>query len=275
VAGFTVVYQPIVRMADGATTAVEALARWTHPVVGPVDPEIFVAVAERAGLVAALDDFVLDRACADATPLAERFGRPVAVHVNVSAARLGRPELESAVEDALLRHGLRPDRLVLEITETSRVTDLSAAGAAVHRLRESGVRVALDDFGSGFNALAQLHALPVDVVKLDGGLTGLDEDEPNRAEALARSVLGICADLGVAVIAEGVETAGQEAALARLGCRLGQGFLYGPPAALAELGDNARAAAVAPQPRPAPSGAAPPSAPAPPPASPSSPSPAV
>jgi diguanylate cyclase (GGDEF)-like protein len=235
--GFTVFYQPIVRLSDGATVAVEALARWSHPMVGPVDTDIFVTVAERAGLVAALDDFVLDRGCADASQLAARFGRPVDVHVNVSAARLGRPELESAVQGALLRHGLRPDRLVLEITETSRMADLAAAGAAVGRLRETGVRVALDDFGSGFNALAQLHALPVDVVKLDGGLTGL-EDEPSRAETLARSVLGICADLGVVVVAEGVETPGQAAALARLGCQLGQGYLYGQPSALRELGQR-------------------------------------
>jgi EAL domain-containing protein (putative c-di-GMP-specific phosphodiesterase class I) len=240
-AGFTVFYQPIVRLDDGATVAVEALARWFHPVVGPVDTDVFVTVAERAGLVGALDDFVLDRGCADAAVLAERFGRPVDVHVNVSAARLGGQELEAAVERALLRHGVRPDRLVLEITETSRMSDLTAAGAAVRRLRETGVRVALDDFGSGFNALAQLHALPVDVVKLDGALTGL-EDHPSRAETLARSVLAICADLGVAVVAEGVETAAQAAALARLGCKLGQGYLYGPPAALRELSPAGRPA---------------------------------
>jgi diguanylate cyclase (GGDEF)-like protein len=240
-AGFAVYYQPIVRISDGVTVAVEALARWSHPQAGPVDPDVFVTVAERAGLVAALDDFVLDRGCADAAQLAERFGRPVGVHVNVSAARLGRPELEAAVERALRRHGLRPDRLVLEITETSRMTDLTAAGAAVQRLRETGVRLALDDFGSGFNALAQLHALPVHVVKLDGALTGLD-DQPNRAEALCRSVLGICAELDVAVVAEGVETAGQAAALARLGCELGQGYLYGPPSPLPELTEVVRSA---------------------------------
>ena len=162
-AGFAVHYQPIVRISDGTIVAVEALARWRHPVVGPVDPDVFVTVAERAGLVAVLDDFVLDRACADTAVLALRFGRPIDVHVNVSAVRLGRPELEAAVNRALCRHALVPERLVLEITETSRMTDLRAAAAAVRRIRETGVRLALDDFGSGFNALAQLHALPVDV----------------------------------------------------------------------------------------------------------------
>ncbi|MCW6010912.1 EAL domain-containing protein [Micromonospora sp. CPCC 205371] len=233
-AGFEVHYQPIVRFEDAATVAVEALARWSHPVAGAVDPDVFVKVAERAGLVANLDDFVLDRACGDAAALAETYGQAIDVHVNVSAGRLGRPELEAALDGALARHGLRPGRLVLEITETSRITDLSAAAAAARRIRARGVRVALDDFGSGFNALAQLHALPVDVVKLDAALTDI-ETEPERAEALCRSVLAICAELQVAVVAEGVETVSRAGALARLGCRLGQGYLYGQPRPLQGL----------------------------------------
>jgi diguanylate cyclase (GGDEF)-like protein len=253
-AGFAVHYQPIVRLGDGETVAVEALARWSHPVTGPVDPDVFVTVAERAGLVAALDDFVLDRSCADAARLTARYGHAVDVHVNVSAARLGRPELEAAVGRAVASHGIPADRLVLEITETSRMTDLTAAGAAVARLRKTGVRVALDDFGSGFNALAQLHALPVDVVKLDGGLTGLGE-QPNRAEALCRSVLGICAGLGVSVIAEGVETTDQADALARLGCELGQGYLFGPPSPLGELPAAAPSAGTGEAPAAAPAAA--------------------
>ncbi|GAA4684687.1 putative bifunctional diguanylate cyclase/phosphodiesterase [Phytohabitans rumicis] len=233
-AGFEVHYQPIVRFEDAATVAVEALARWSHPAVGAIDPDVFVRLAERSGLVAALDDFVLDRACADAAALTEAYGQAVDVHVNVSAGRLGRPELEAALDRVLAAHALRPGRLVLEITETSRITDLPAAAAAARRIRARGVRVALDDFGSGFNALAQLHALPVDVVKLDAALTDIDT-EPDRTEALARSVLAICAELQITVVAEGVETLSRAGALARLGCRLGQGYLYGPPRPLAAL----------------------------------------
>ncbi|BCJ55577.1 GGDEF-domain containing protein [Actinoplanes sp. NBRC 14428] len=227
--GFATFYQPIVRLTDGAVVAVEALARWTDPVAGPVDPDVFVTVAERTGLVAAIDDFVLDRACADAARLANAYGRPIDVHVNVSAARLGRPGVEEAVLRALERHSVRASRLVVEITETRRIPDLARAVEVLHRLRRHGVRVALDDFGSGYNALAQLHSLPVDIVKLDSTLTDVEVD-PERAGALCRSVLRICAELGVAVVAEGVETPARAQALTALGCALGQGYLFGQPA---------------------------------------------
>jgi EAL domain-containing protein (putative c-di-GMP-specific phosphodiesterase class I) len=227
-AGFEVFYQPIVRFADSATIAVEALARWTDPVHGAVDPDVFVTVAERTGLVGAIDDFVLDRACADAAALANTYGRPIDVHVNVSAARLGQPGLEETIVRALERHAVRPSRLVVEITETRRIPDLPRAAEVAARLRAYGIRIALDDFGSGFNALAQLHSLPVDIVKLDSTLTDVDV-APERAGALLRSVLAICAELDIVVVAEGIETPGRARALATLGCPLGQGYLFGQP----------------------------------------------
>jgi diguanylate cyclase (GGDEF)-like protein len=233
-AGFEVYYQPIVRITDGATVAVEALARWTDPTAGPVHPDVFVTVAERTGLVAAIDDFVLDQACADAEALADIYDRPIDVHVNVSAARLGQHGVEEAVRTALARHALPPSRLVIEITETRRIPDLPGAAAVAARLRAQGVRIALDDFGSGFNALAQLHALPVDIVKLDSTLTDVDVT-PERAGALCRSVLAICAELDIMVVAEGIETESRARGLAELGCPLGQGYLFGQPAPLHRL----------------------------------------
>jgi len=227
-AGFEVYYQPIVRFADGATVAVEALARWTDPVVGLVDPDVFVTVAERTGLVGAIDDFVLDRACADAAGLANVYGRPIDVHVNVSAVRLGQQGLENAVLGALERHAVRPSRLVVEITETRRIPDMPRAVEVASRLRSYGVRLALDDFGSGYNALAQLHSLPVDIVKLDATLTDVDVN-PERAGALCRSVLAICNELDLTVVAEGIETVARAHAMADIGCPLGQGYLFGQP----------------------------------------------
>jgi diguanylate cyclase (GGDEF)-like protein len=228
-AGFEVYYQPIVRLTDGVTVAVEALARWTLPAAGgSVHPDVFVTVAERTGQVAAIDDFVLDRACADAATLAMLYGRPIDVHVNVSAARLGQAGLEEAVRAALARHPLPPSRLIIEITETHRIQDLPSAAAAATRLRALGPRIALDDFGSGFNALAQLHSLPVDIVKLDSTLTDVDV-APERAGALCRSILTICAELDIVVVAEGIETEARAAGLAALGCPLGQGYLFGQP----------------------------------------------
>ncbi|MBU2666568.1 EAL domain-containing protein [Actinoplanes bogorensis] len=233
-AGFEVFYQPIVRFTDGATVAVEALARWTSPVAGPVHPDVFVSVAERTGLVAAIDDFVLDQACTDAAALAMLYGRPIDMHVNVSAVRLGQAGLEESVAGALARTGLPPSRLVLEITETSRIKDLALAADVATRLRAHGVRIALDDFGSGFNALAQLHSLPVDIVKLDATLTDVDI-APDRVEALCRSVLAICTDLDIVVVAEGIETPSRAHALATVGCPLGQGYLFGQPGPLHRL----------------------------------------
>jgi EAL domain-containing protein (putative c-di-GMP-specific phosphodiesterase class I) len=174
---------------------------------------------------------VLDRACGDAAVLANVFGRPIDVHVNVSAARLGQHGLEDAVVRALQRYAVRPSRLVVEITETRRIPDLPRAVTVAGRLRSHGIRVALDDFGSGYNALAQLHSLPVDIVKLDSTLTDVDVT-PERAGALCRSVLAICADLGVAVVAEGIETAPRAHAMADLGCPMGQGYLFGQPVPL-------------------------------------------
>lgn len=231
-AGFEVHYQPIVRLDDSATVAVEALARWHHPVAGRIEPSMFVAAAERRGLVGVLDDFVLDRACADADALADAHGHEVGVHVNISAKRLGRPDLDAAIAWVLGRHRLSASRLTLEITETTRIEDLSVAAAAVRRIRERGVRVALDDLGSAFNTLAQLRALPVDVVKLDATLTGAHVEAWNT-EALCRSLLFVCQQMRLSVVAEGIETVRQATALQAMGCHLGQGFLYGAPLRLA------------------------------------------
>jgi diguanylate cyclase len=230
--GLRVHYQPIVRIADGTTVALEALARWTDRARGPVPPDVFVAVAERTGLVGELDDRVLEQACRDLAGLRRRLGRGLAVHVNVSATRLHDPGLERTVCAALERHGLPGGALVLEITETSRVPDPDAASRVLQRLRQAGIRVALDDFGTGYGTLAHLHLLPVDVVKLDRTLTTPD---PEQAERLRRSVVSISRALGMLVVAEGVETIRQAAGLHRLGCDLGQGWLYGRPVAVPDL----------------------------------------
>jgi diguanylate cyclase len=226
--GLDVHYQPIVRLADGTVVAVEALARWTDPMVGPVPADLFIAVAERAGLVGLVDDFVLDRACQDAADFSGAW-RDVVVHVNVSAARFGEPEQEAAVLRALHRHHLAPRRLLLELTETAKLDDLTTAVAAAERLTERGVQLGLDDFGTGYNALHQLHTLPVDVVKLDRSLVVA---ATGRSAALCRSIVAICTEMGVRVIAEGIENDAQVAAMAGLGCAYGQGHRYGFPGPL-------------------------------------------
>jgi diguanylate cyclase len=240
--GLDVHYQPIVRLADGTVVAVEALARWTDPLVGPVPADLFIAVAERAGLVGLVDDFVLDRACQDAADFCGRW-RDVVVHVNVSAARFGEPDQEAAVLRALHRHALAPRRLLLELTETARVDDLTAALGAAERLTSRGVQIGLDDFGTGYNAFHQLHTLPVGVVKLDRSLVAA---ATGRSAALCRSIVSICTEMGVKVIAEGIETDAEVAAMAALGCGYGQGHRFGRPGPLIRAPAAPRAITAAP-----------------------------
>jgi EAL domain-containing protein (putative c-di-GMP-specific phosphodiesterase class I) len=226
-AGFEVHYQPIVRLEDNAIVALEALARWSHPLVGNISPRLFVGVAEALGLMGVIDDFVLDRACADADALAQQYGGPVDVHVNVSAPRLGQRELELSIARALARRHLAPGKLVVEITETARITNLGRAAAATRRIRARGVRIALDDFGAGFSSLGRLRNLSVDIVKLDRSATRVEADSEHSV-ALCRTLRLLRKHVNIPIVAEGVETDWQPQVLARLGCHLGQGYLYGP-----------------------------------------------
>ena len=226
--GFRLVYQVVVQLPDGKPVAVEALARWTAPNGVEMSPETFVAVAEAAGLGADLDALVLDMACRDV----RKADLDVDIHVNIGAGRLGNPAFEQQVRRALTRYHLPPSRLVVEITETLPIVDLAHAAAQINRLNALGVKVALDDFGAGFNSLMYLHALPVQIVKLDRGLATTD---PARDLTLYRSVIRLCDELGLDVIAEGIESVAQSDTVYRAGGRLAQGHLFGRPVPISEL----------------------------------------
>lgn len=226
--GFRLVYQVVVQLPDGKPVAVEALARWTTPTGIEMSPETFVAAAEAAGLAADLDALVLNMACRDV----QQAGLDLDIHVNIGAGRLGNPTFEQQVRLALTRHHLPPNRLVVEITETLPIVDLANAAAQIERLNALGVKVALDDFGAGFNSLTYMHALPVQIVKLDRGLATADQA---RDLTLYRSVIGLCDELGLTVIVEGIESAAQSDTVYRAGGRLAQGHLYGYPVPISEL----------------------------------------
>lgn len=227
--GFRLAYQPVVGLPDGAPVAVEALARWTAPNGMQISPETFVGAAEAAGLGAVLDALVLDLACGEVVSA----GLNLDIHVNIGAARLGNTGFEDDVRRTLERYRLEPGRLVVEITETVPIVDLAAAAAQIVRLTALGVKVALDDFGAGYNSLTYLHALPVHMVKLDRGLAiGADSV---RDLALYRSVVGLCAELGFAVIAEGIETTAQAETVVAAGCHLAQGHLFGRPGPIGDI----------------------------------------
>jgi diguanylate cyclase (GGDEF)-like protein len=229
-AGFSLAYQPVVTLPDAAPVAVEALARWTAPNGTDIQPDAFVAAAEAAGLGAALDAMVLDLACSEL----QSAGVDHVLHVNIGAARLGSLEFEQRVLRTLDRCGLTPNQLVLEITETVPVVDLADAAAQIERLNAIGIKVALDDFGAGYSSLTYLHALPVQIIKLDRGLAV--GSEPARIETLYRSVIRLCDSLGIDVIAEGIESTAQADTVFTAGCRLAQGHLFGRAAPIANLG---------------------------------------
>lgn len=228
-AGFSLVYQPIVSLPDERLVAVEALARWTTPHGVQIPPQTFVAAAESAGMGAALDAMVLQLACQQVADT----GLDVDIHVNIGATRLGHSGFEDEVRGILSQCAIDPGCLVLEITETLPIVDLADAAEHIERLNDMGARVALDDFGAGYNSMAYLHALPVGIVKLDRSLAvGL---QAVRELTLYRSVVGLCADLGLDVIAEGIESAEQATTVLAAGCRFAQGYLFGRPAPLADI----------------------------------------
>lgn len=231
-AGFSLAFQPIVRLPEGTLVAVEALARWVAPNGMLVSPPTFVVAAEVAGLGAVLDAMVLDLACGEVVA----SGLSVDIHVNVGAARLGNSGFEQHVQRTLTRHRIAPCRLVLEITETVPIVDLAAAAAQIARFNALGVKVALDDFGAGYNSLTYLHALPVRVVKLDRSLAV--GGDPARDVALYRSVVALCAELGFDVIAEGIETTAQADTVLAAGCRLAQGYLFGRAVPIGDVAER-------------------------------------
>jgi diguanylate cyclase (GGDEF)-like protein/PAS domain S-box-containing protein len=207
---------------------VEALVRWNHPTLGAVGPAQFIPIAEQTGLIGDLGDWVLEQAVRQmAVWNAEPEVRPTVVSVNLSPRQLALPGLVEHVVHTIERHGVEPASLCLEITETAMVSDADAALAIVARLRALGVEVAIDDFGTGFSSLARLQHLPVTALKVDQTfVAGLTTRQSDRS--IVAAVIALAHGLGLAVVAEGVETAAQLEILRELGCDGGQGYLWSP-----------------------------------------------
>lgn len=242
--GFTLEYQPIVRLADRAIVAAEALVRWPHPLRGAVPPEQFIALAEQTGQILPLGRWILRRAVADAARWAA--GRPepgLAVNVNVSALQLRDPGFALEVRRSLADSGLRASMLVIEVTESALAEHAdSQVAATLAQLKELGVTLALDDFGTGYSSLAYLRDFPLDALKIDKSFVGRMCESAHMA-TLVEAIVGIAATLGLHAVAEGVETEQQAAALRDLGCGFGQGYLFGTPMSagmLTELADAGR-----------------------------------
>jgi diguanylate cyclase (GGDEF)-like protein len=223
------VYQPVVGMVERRVLGLEALVRWDHPELGEVSPEEFVPLAEDDGLIVPLQRWVLEQATQQlAGWLAQ--GRDLKLGVNISARHLLSGSLVPDVTTALARAGLPARRLMLEVTESLFIGEPDRADGDLQTLHDLGCVISLDDFGRGYSTFAYLTRLPVDVLKMDREfLAGIEDDE--RSAALVLSVIELGRRLSIDVVAEGVETPGQLAALTELGCRYLQGFLLGRPVA--------------------------------------------
>ena len=220
-------FQPVVSLPSGRPTGAEALARWDDEELGPVPPDRFIAVAESTGLVHELGRWVLREACSEAVRWAREDDGPT-VAVNVSAVQLVRPDLLDAVAEALDATKLAPGRLTLEITETAAVLDLEVTSSRLAKLRDLGVRVSLDDFGTGFSSITLLRNLPLDQVKIDRSfVSGLHESAEDAV--VVRLAVDAAHLLGYTVCAEGVESVDQVRELVTLGCDAAQGWYFGRP----------------------------------------------
>jgi EAL domain-containing protein (putative c-di-GMP-specific phosphodiesterase class I) len=224
----TLAYQPKIALDDGRITGVEALARWTHPQWGAVSPAEFIPLAEDIGLIAELGRWVLCQALADTVAWRARGLPPLPVAVNLSTSQFAGGELLEQVRQALCDSGAPPRLLELEITESMVMREPEEAARLLGALRDMGVRVSIDDFGTGHSSLAYLKRLPLDAVKLDRSFVRDLPDDGDDA-AITGGVIALAHQLRLQVVAEGVETPAQRDFLRRAGCDQAQGYLLGRP----------------------------------------------
>ncbi|MGC1211370.1 MAG: EAL domain-containing protein [Micromonospora sp.] len=227
-------FQPIVDLATGTVRSAEALVRWRHPRLGVLKPAAFLPLAEETGLILPIDRWVMQEACRAAATW-RKHAPGVTVAVNIAPAHLRRPDLIDTVTTATAVAGLSAHALTLELTESALIEGSEVVLDRLRQLRELGVGIAIDDFGTGYSALSYLHRIPATELKVDRSFVArLDAEDP-RAYATVEMVNRLAAAFDLAVVAEGVETGAQHAAVTAIGCLHGQGWRYGRPVALPDL----------------------------------------
>jgi EAL domain-containing protein (putative c-di-GMP-specific phosphodiesterase class I) len=226
-------YQPQFDIKQNRIVGAEALARWTHPLKGPISPSEFVAVAEANGRIGKLTDFVLDRAISSGAAI-NRRGLHFQVAVNLSARLLIDRELLTRVKAMLAAHGLEPSRLTLELTETASLQDAESGLATLSAMRDLGIKVAIDDYGTGLSTLDYLKKIPANEIKIDQSF--VKSMRVNRSDLImVQSTIALAHSLGRTVVAEGVEDQQCLDDLRQMGCDVAQGFAVGRPMGVREL----------------------------------------
>ncbi|MEC4719872.1 EAL domain-containing protein [Noviherbaspirillum sp. CPCC 100848] len=225
---FLLHYQPRVNAATGELTSMEALVRWAHPLRGMVSPGEFIPLAEETGLIVQIGEIVIDQACAQIAAWQNQQLQAVPVSVNVSPKQFAHADLKSVLMSSLARHGVAPELLELEITESCMLQDSQKVAQDIDAIKSCGIRVAVDDFGTGYSSLAQLQRLDLDVLKVDQAFTR-ELANGETGEAFFMTIVSMAHILGMHVVAEGVETTEQLQVLQALGCNEVQGYLISRP----------------------------------------------
>jgi len=231
--GLSLFFQPKVDYRSGRVKAVEALVRWDHPRHGLLGPDQFIPLAEQTGLIRPLARWVLEAALREARRWFDS-GQDISVAVNLSMRNLHDPQIAETIRELLDELGVPPIRLVIEITESSLMADAARAMDVLTRLRDMGIGISIDDFGTGYSSLAYLKRLPVDELKIDRSFVSHMAVDENDL-AIVRSTIGLAHDLGLSVVAEGVEDGAAWSLLEQLGCDVAQGYFVSRPMPAVEL----------------------------------------
>jgi len=224
-------FQPQVDAITRRIVGVEALARWDHPELGRIAPDVFIALAEENQMIGEIGGFMIDEGCRCAA-IWKALGHDIEVAVNVSAAQLNDLDFLDRVEDSLARNDLSPESLIIEITESLPMTDVPEVTARLVHLRNLGLGISVDDFGTGYSSIAQLLVLPATELKIDQTLIQASAASP----ALVRDAVAMAHKKGLRVVAEGVETEAQFDLARDLNCDRAQGFLFSRPTSEADIG---------------------------------------
>lgn len=228
---FTLMYQPIIDLRAGNVIGFEALMRWTHPELGPINPQEFITIAEETGLILDLGEWLLEQVCAQISAWGKRHNQQLTVGINISAKQFTLSDMVSQTKKVISFYGVLPEQLKLEITESALLEDSQAIIQSLTALRALGIRIHIDDFGTGYSSLAYLQRLPIDALKIDRRFVmNIEKDrEGETNKQLVRTIIAMAQGLGIEVIAEGVETAGQARYLDTVGAHYGQGFYFSQP----------------------------------------------
>ena len=233
---FELYYQPIIGLDTASLEGFEALVRWNHPQLGLVNPNDFIPLSEKTGLIIPMTVQILHSACTQIVRWQRELpdGRPLSISVNLSGKHFVHPALVDQIRTVISETGITPSCLKLELTESALMENAEMATSMLKQIKETGVHISVDDFGTGYSSLSYLHRFPIDTLKVDRSFVSSMENGSENGE-IVRTVIALAKALNLNVVAEGIETIHQFHQLRILGCEYGQGYLFSKPLPVAEI----------------------------------------